>query len=135
MIKIICDRCGADIGMSGKLGYIAWNFKTGIDGDLMQDNTFEDSHFCTTCMNQIRAFIKTGSEENKPNPETAKETLIVPQENPEKTEMCEKAGRRRVDHGKIRALKNAGWSNKDIAEEMDMTPNAVANSLCTHKTM
>lgn len=31
--------------------------------------------------------------------------------------------------------KNAGWSNKDIADEMHMTPNAVANSLSTHKEL
>lgn len=43
--------------------------------------------------------------------------------------------RKRIDHGKIRALKNAGWSNKDIADEMHMTPGAVANSLSTHKEL
>lgn len=47
----------------------------------------------------------------------------------------QKAERKRVDHRKIRALKNAGWSNKEIAEEMHMTPGAVANSLSTHKEL
>lgn len=47
----------------------------------------------------------------------------------------EEAKRKRVDHGKIRALKNAGWSNKDIADEMHMTPGAVATSLSTHKNL
>jgi len=42
---------------------------------------------------------------------------------------------RRIDHRKIRALKNAGWSNKEIADEMHMTPGAVANSLSTHKKL
>lgn len=47
----------------------------------------------------------------------------------------EKPKYKRVDHGKIRALKNAGWSNKDIADEMHMTPGAVATSLSTHKNL
>jgi len=52
-----------------------------------------------------------------------------------KTADKNKPKRKRVDHGKIRALKNAGWSNKDIADEMHMTPGAVANSLSTHKKL
>ena len=55
--------------------------------------------------------------------ETAKRTIKEPSK------------RKRVDHGKIRALKNEGWSNKDIADEMHMTPRAVANSLSTHKEL
>lgn len=40
--------------------------------------------------------------------------------------------RRKVDHGKIRALKNAGWSVKEIAEEMGMNPGSVSVSLHDH---
>ncbi len=66
----------------------------------------------------------------------------IPSENEKEADMDnerakteEKPRRRKIDHGKIRALKNAGWSNKDIAGEMHMTPAAVANSLCTHKEL
>ncbi len=31
-----------------------------------------------------------------------------------------------IDYGKIMALRDAKWSNKDIAEEMGMTPESVA---------
>ncbi len=55
--------------------------------------------------------------------------------NEEARKATKQKKRERVDHGKIRALKNAGWSNKDIADEMHMTPNAVANSLSTHKEL
>lgn len=55
--------------------------------------------------------------------------------NEEARKATKQKKRERVDHGKIRALKNAGWSNKDIADEMRMTPNAVANSLSTHKEL
>lgn len=47
----------------------------------------------------------------------------------------QRSERKRIDHRKIRALKNAGWSNKEIADEMHMTPGGVANSLSTHKEL
>lgn len=54
----------------------------------------------------------------------------------EEAKEANKAKRRGwVDHRKIRALKNAGWSNKEIADEMHMTPNSVAQSLSTHKEL
>lgn len=44
-----------------------------------------------------------------------------------------KKKRKRLDMGKIMALKRAGWSNKSIAEEMGMTSNAVAVAISTYK--
>ena len=41
--------------------------------------------------------------------------------------------KRRVDYGKIMALKNAGWSNAKIADEMGMTQGAVATALSTYR--
>lgn len=38
-------------------------------------------------------------------------------------------GRKRIDIGKIMALKNAGWKIKDIADEMKMEPPAVSNAI------
>jgi len=46
---------------------------------------------------------------------------------------AEKKNRKRIDYGKIMALRNAGWSNKQIAEEMDMTPGNVAVAISTYK--
>jgi hypothetical protein len=37
--------------------------------------------------------------------------------------------RKRIDIGKIMALKNAGWRTKDIAEEMGMKPDAVSQAI------
>ena len=44
-----------------------------------------------------------------------------------------KKKRKRLDMGKIMALKRAGWSNKAIAEEMSMTSNAVAVAISTYR--
>ena len=41
--------------------------------------------------------------------------------------------KRRVDYGKIMALKNAGWSNAKIADEMGMTQGAVATALSAYR--
>ena len=38
-------------------------------------------------------------------------------------------GKKRIDIGKIMALKNAGWKVKDIADEMRMESSAVSNAI------
>lgn len=37
--------------------------------------------------------------------------------------------KKKIDIGKIMALKNAGWKVKDIADEMHMDPRAVSNAI------
>ena len=65
-------------------------------------------------------------EEPDPEPEEADlEEELEPEEEPEP----EKPKRASIDHGKIRALRNAGWSIKQIAEEMKLTAKQVTNSL------
>lgn len=115
---IECDRCKKVI--EGRIGYIAYNFKERKERDLMIDNPYEKYDFCEECMNQIADFINGN--------ETKKKSKGV-------KESTQKNERKRIDHGKIRALKNAGWTNKDIAQEMGMTTNNVANSLSTHKEL
>lgn len=145
MIRILCDRCGADISNSHKIGYIAWNFKEFVMGDLLQENAFENKHYCSDCMNQIHDFISHKAESltgsvgafEPADDEIPSKDEKDAQRDKEKAKTADKnePKRKRVDHGKIRALKNAGWSNKDIADEMHMTPGAVANSLSTHKEL
>lgn len=53
------------------------------------------------------------------------ESDSVTEEQPKKRE--------KIDIGKIMALKNAGWKNKDIADEMRMDPQAVANAIYNFK--
>lgn len=58
MIKVICDRCGAEMADSFPIGYISLNFKEGLRGDLMLGNPLENNHYCLGCMNEIQKFIK-----------------------------------------------------------------------------
>lgn len=109
MIKILCDRCGRNITTLEKVGYIAWSFKALLESRSIQDDIIVGNHYCPDCMNEIKAFIQ--SESNPPAlatepPQTepkAAETVSEP-------EKVEQPKRKRIDIGKIMALKNAGWS-------------------------
>ena len=50
---------------------------------------------------------------------------------PQEKESAGKQGRigSRIDYGKIAALRNAGWDNAKIADEMRMTKGAVAQAV------
>lgn len=41
--------------------------------------------------------------------------------------------RKKIDYGKIMALRNAGWNNEKIADEMHMTKASVATAISTYK--
>lgn len=62
-------------------------------------------------------------EEEKPA-ETAAETKDKPE--PPKPEATNK---KQIDVGKMKALRNAGWSMKQIAEEMQLAPSTVCGYL------
>ena len=54
-------------------------------------------------------------------------------ENQRPQEVKKKKKRNRIDYGKIMALRNAGWSNEKIADEMRMTKASVATAISTYK--
>lgn len=141
MIKIICDRCSREIGDSN-VGYIATNWRSMEDGSLLGDNPHEAKHFCMDCMKEIEEFvvkkpesvIKTSenvTETGESVSKKAKSVSICEEQAPEQEEP--KGKRRRLDVGKIMALHNAGWKNKDIAIEMNMDSQAVANVIYQRK--
>ena len=118
MIKTICicDRCRREIPPGEKTGYLAWNIRGKPDGDLTQANPYENNHYCMDCMDKVRNFIAGNS--------ALKEA---------KAEKPNKLGARRIDYGKIMALRNAGWTAKAIAEEMNMTETAVYQAISKYK--
>ena len=60
MIKVICDRCGREIPVPGRTGYLAWNFRNGHGGDMAGNNVLEDRDYCEACMGTIFDFIDAG---------------------------------------------------------------------------
>ena len=174
MIKVVCDRCGAEMGAKGNIGYVALNYRDGLKGDLERDNPLEDKHYCPICMIKIESFIKSEPETKREEAEAAAEDESVPEAEPvaesesvpeaeakpkaaakvrpkailrekpanilivtpggeiEELEVKPK-GRRKIDIGKIMSLRDAGWDNKRIGEEMGMTANAVSNAVWSWK--
>ena len=143
MIKIVCDRCGAEI-KPGKIGYVALNFRETPGGEFAAENLFEDSHFCPTCMERITGFIINPERDGKAEGATKGESVSADApEQPAKEEpdnadapakFTRKPAQKRIDHGKIMALRNAGWNNAKIADEMGMTPGAVATAASAYSS-
>ncbi len=132
MIKIVCDRCGREI-RDGNVGYIATNWRSMADGSLLGDNPHEQKHFCASCMKKIEDFVIKIPENVIKTAGSVSETFENVSNAGESVSVCEEPAeipnvkRRKIDVGKIMALKNAGWKNKDIADEMNMSPQMVAN--------
>ncbi|MDD2979553.1 MAG: helix-turn-helix domain containing protein [Hespellia sp.] len=138
MIRIFCDRCGKEITKCKSHGYIALNTRDVKESSLAEDNEFENNQYCSSCMKQIREFIKAKPEvvvqdldqelvqDDKcdQNDEKYDQNGKKCTENGEK---CTDDDKKRIDKGKIIALKKAGWSNKDIAAEMHLEAQTVAN--------
>ena len=149
MIKLICDRCGAEIKDQNRIGYVSVNYRLGIDGELTDENPFEYFHFCPKCITEITSFATKAEEEKKPEKQEVltgwveqikQGEQMEPSEEPEpeqKKARGTKRGRKgSIDHGKVLALFNAGWSHKAISEEMNISLDSVRNSLyMTRKRM
>ena len=152
MIKYYCDRCGADMSRERVLGYISLNTKDKAEKELREDNEFEKWNFCKNCMYDIRRYVRAHPvktcEEPSQNEEKRDQNEEKCGQNEEKRSEPAESGvkqpetvqdqneskpQKRIDTGKIMALKKAGWRNKDIADEMHMTPNAVASAIYLYK--
>ncbi len=61
MLKCFCNRCRKEIpiyyGEPFMTGYVSVNFREGFDGDLLDNNPFENSHFCLDCIVEIQEFV------------------------------------------------------------------------------
>ena len=76
MRKILCDRCGAEIPLNSKIGYVAVNWRAPSDGSLMYENRYEGYDFCEQCMHDIVEVIDNVvlcQEEDKTEQETPEE--------------------------------------------------------------
>lgn len=111
MIKYFCDRCGNEI--TGAIGRI----QIAI-GDSPRFREEGQADYCVECIEEIVSLIRAAPAE----PET---------KAPEPKE--KKSAPKRIDYGKIMALKRAGWGNQQIAEEMQMSKNALAQAICTYR--
>lgn len=137
MIKVQCDRCQNMMDTTDRIGYLAWNFRKGLDGDLSGENPLEKSQFCGECMDKIMKYIMDSSETEE-EPVEAEPEKKEAKKKPKKEKTMSPEVQRRVrgvikDGGKMYALKEAGWKYSDIADEFGVSLSCVTNWFARHK--
>ncbi len=112
-VKIVCDRCGTEIIGNPKKIFIEETERES--GDFILSRPFETSKmdFCDNCIGELAKQIMSKDELSK--------------EDKKPTE------RKKIDRGKLMALKNAGWKAKDIADEMGISEGTVNNTISKMK--
>ena len=143
MIKYVCDTCGAELSTKRTL------LKISTVSEIFGTETAlcsSEYDLCEDCARRIRGAAERHSwEEEQTAPREEPETKerpakekpaadIVPAEEQKKKKPGRKARAASVDHGKIVALKNAGWPVKEICAEMHVSPATVFNHLKMEKT-
>ena len=127
MSRVIkCDRCGTEIEQEQEIGYISVMHR-GKEEQLEGDNPFEKLDFCKDCIDAIMRFITTG-------PAQAAKTHRGGAAR--KQGATVKQTKKKVDTGKIKALADAKWTPKQIAEEMHLstvTVNKYLNEMKAQK--
>ena len=141
MIKYVCDTCGAELSTRRTLLKISTVSEIFGTEKALCSSEYD---LCKDCARRIRGAAERHSweeEQTAPREEPemkgrpAKEEAeadIVPAEE-QKKKPGRKARAASVDHGKIVALKNAGWPVKEICAEMHVSPATVFNHLKMEK--
>ena len=128
-ITIICDRCGKQIDKEAyRLLNCVIDMTTGdnsndIRGFNLGAGTLD---FCTECIAEVDKEIYMTYSRVKPIKKLVEE---------KKAEVTQSSGNsvgrkfKPLDDGKIKALREAGWSYDKIAEEMGCSPQTISNRL------
>ena len=124
MVKVICDKCGAEITKDPiRLNMTYVDVMTGDIEDPIASKEQRERDYCELCAKAILNFAEKpevlrfeyqADVKKKEKEHTTKE----PEEDQSKP-------KKKLDIGKIMALKNAGWSAADIAEELGTTPQSI----------
>ena len=113
---IKCDRCGKLINLDqyDNTGYIKWTWRNVFNpADVVPENPLERCDYCEDCMNSILVFITTSPEHKK-----------TPAAEPKKPDTP-----KRLDLGKMVALRKAGWGLEKIAMELHCSAATVSRKL------
>lgn len=113
MLVYKCDLCNKIFENKSEMVMCRVNPMTEQDTNFYRDGYF---HTCYECTNRILNMFEEASEKKN----TPKEIKVVNTNTPIKS---------KLDDGKIKALRNAGWTLEKIADEMHCAPQTVANHL------
>lgn len=132
-VKFVCDCCGKAINVSVYMLYGAEvdDTESVANGAMFQQ--FDDVHLCEDCYEDIDAVVmeaitKIRISKNKKVSEPKKETVAidVPEKKKEnKPGPVKGQPVKKIDDGKMLALKNAGWTCEKIADEMGLGVSTV----------
>ncbi len=132
-IIYICDKCGKEIEGNPYRVTVDRLFAEPSEQEvkgIMSPHPYPDMdglHFCKECVGAlvdlIRCHLKPNTENVDTEPENTEEVATSQPDPPEKSP------KRKLDLGKVRALRNAGWSIKAIAEETQYSDKAIYRAL------
>ena len=122
MIKriCICDGCGVqtDDPIAVTFGNLDLETESTKEYSIFKPDRREFCPGCASFIHSGRALQQRVTEELEPKEEKQKKKQL---------------GRTKIDIGKIKALKNAGWSVKDIASEMHLEPRQISQAIYLDK--
>ncbi|MGN0384573.1 MAG: hypothetical protein ACI4EX_01685 [Lachnospiraceae bacterium] len=133
-ITYICDRCHKEIE-SNPMRFFADSIDREND-DFICDDPYPDmkkKDFCKDCCEFLVGLIRKSCKKGVPAVinqefESAVQDMIATSQQ-EKDPLPTDKPKRRLDTGKIMALRNAGWSVKAISEEMNCSEQGIYNVL------
>ena len=148
MIIVKCDRCGAEIAKEAQKYRVEIVAKRDADSDGYVEETIND--LCDHCRKELHRFLSladyywdthdpSGGDLPPEDDENDEKSVGGMKWIPEKTKApARQQGERKkradnVDHGKIIALRNAGWPVKEICAEMNLSSATVFNHLKMEK--
>ena len=132
MVKVLCDKCGAEITKDPiRLNMTYVDVMTGDIEDPITSKEQRERDYCELCAKAVLNFaekpeflrIEYQADVKKKEKE---HTIKEPEEDQSKP-------KKKLDIGKIMALKKAGWSAADIAEELGTTPQSIYSAVHTYK--
>ncbi len=149
--KIICDKCGVEI--TGNPFAVTLE-RVGREEDAPIIGETYELDLCENCVDELQSWkavhasVGVVPEQKTPDPgekkifegppereedipEEKQTEELPPPKAPKTTRKKTKGGT--VDIGKMAALRNAGWTYKQIAEEMKLTEKQVGNYLYNAK--
>ena len=126
MIKIICDRCGGEIKSNPVRIVPSVTKEDGISFGYEHWDMKRD--YCEKCVESILKFMNDVQYDSNVHNKSESEK----KHKKEKSRKY-KTKRKKLDIGKIIALKNAGWSNSKIADEIGTTSASIASTIYNYK--
>ena len=108
---VTCDRCGKDCGEKGYK--VVFGYENENTAGRIDSPETDKLDFCEGCLKLIQQMVAGFAEGKEADPKPVQKEKKQP----------------KIDKGKVRALRAAGWKVKDIAGEMGCSNQAIYNVL------